>query len=200
MTGDPRIPREPLPLPADKAALRKEMAARRRAIDPDLKNDWDRQIGMHLVEWAGQKQLRSLAVYWPIKGEPDLSPVLTALQDLGISLSLPVVLERDAPLSFAEWMPGEAMLTDGMGIAVPADLRIVHLPEALVIPCVAFNTQGFRLGYGGGFYDRTLEKTPRPLSVGVAYSILQADFPGAPHDVALDCIITESGRGGSTTR
>lgn len=192
MTGDPRIPRDPTPLPADKPALRKEMAARRRAIAPDVKTEWDAAIGRQLTAWVAQNRVTSLAVYWPIKGEPDLTPCAAELSEKGVRLSLPVVLERDAPLAFAEWVPGEEMLTDGMGIAVPANLRILPLPQALVIPCVAFNARGFRLGYGGGFYDRTLEKTPRPLTVGVAYSILKAEFPGAPHDVALDHIITEA--------
>lgn len=192
MTRDPRIPCEPAPLPADKAALRKEMAAKRRAIEPAVKLAWDLEIGARLVDWVKTKRITSLAVYWPIKGEPDLAPVLENMRAAGVALCLPVVLERDAPLRFAEWIPGEAMVTDGMGIAVPADLRLAPTPEALAIPCVAFNAQGFRLGYGGGFYDRTLEKTPRPLTVGVAYSFLQADFPSAPHDVALDHIITEA--------
>jgi 5,10-methenyltetrahydrofolate synthetase len=168
------------------------MAARRRAIDAAQKAGWDLRIGARLVEWARQQQVRALAAYWPIKGEPDLGPAFSELHLAGVALCLPVVFERDTPLAFAQWTPGEEMLTDGMGIAVPADLRMVDLPQALVIPCLAFNSAGFRLGYGGGFYDRTLEKTPRPLTVGVAYSLLQAEFPGAPHDVALDRIITEA--------
>jgi len=192
MTGDPRIPCEPAPLPADKAALRREMAARRKGIDAQTKARWDRQIGEQLVAWSKAQAITSLGVYWPIKSEPDLRAAYAALAREGIAMSLPVVFEKDAPLAFAAWTPGEEMLTDGMGIAVPAALRLVDMPQALVIPCLGFNAGRFRLGYGGGFYDRTLEKTPRPLTVGVAYRMLLADFPGAPHDVALDHIITEA--------
>jgi 5-formyltetrahydrofolate cyclo-ligase len=192
MTGDPRIPREPSDLPAGKTALRQKMAALRKEIAPETKAEWDAAIGEQLVAWASEQAVRSIGVYWPIKGEPDLRAACAELARRGVALALPVVFEKNVPLTFAAWTPGEEMLKDGMGIAVPANLRIVDLPEALVIPCLAFNAEGFRLGYGGGFYDRTLEKTPRPLTVGVAYSILQADFPGAPHDVALDRIITEA--------
>jgi 5,10-methenyltetrahydrofolate synthetase len=60
------------------------------------------------------------------------------------------------------------------------------------VPCLGFNPQGYRLGYGGGYYDRTLEPAPRPLTVGIAYACLAAAFDGAPHDVALDAIVTEA--------
>ena len=169
-----------------------EMAARRREIDPATRARWDQEIGARLVAWSEQQAIRSLAVYWAIKGEPDLGLAYAELAQRGVALALPVVFERDKPLAFAHWRPGEPMLKDEMGIAVPAELRVVPVPQALVIPCLAFNDDGFRLGYGGGFYDRTLEKTPRPLTVGVAYSVLRAEFPSAPHDVALDAILTEA--------
>ena len=107
-------------------------------------------------------------------------------------LALPVVLERHAALGFAEWVPGEAMLADRMGVAVPAALRMVERPPALLIPCLGFNAGRYRLGYGGGFYDRTLEAQPRPLTVGVAYACQEAQFASAPHDVALDLVVTEA--------
>ena len=80
-----------------------------------------------------------------------------------------------------------------MGIAVPAELRIEQYPPALLVPCLGFNNEGYRLGYGGGFYDRTLEKEPRPATVGIAYSCLAAAFGSDTHDIALDRIITELG-------
>ena len=78
-----------------------------------------------------------------------------------------------------------------MGIAVPAPPRTVVQPQALLVPCVGFNADRIRLGYGGGFYDRTLENMPRPLTIGIGYACAQADFDAAPHDVALDMIVTE---------
>jgi 5-formyltetrahydrofolate cyclo-ligase len=132
-----------------------------------------------------------LGVYWPLRGEPDLAPAYATLADSGVRLALPVVVERDCALEFAAWTPGEALVRDAMGVAIPAELRMVARPQALLIPCLGFNRGRYRLGYGGGFYDRTLEAQPRPLTVGVAYRCLQADFASAPHDVALDLVITE---------
>lgn len=134
-----------------------------------------------------------VGVYWPLAGEPDLQPAYTTLAARGVKLALPVVLDRQAPLAFAEWLPGEAMHKDGMGVAVPASLRMVALPPALLIPCLGFNAHRVRLGYGGGYYDRTLEQQPRPATAGVAYACLAAEFDGDAHDVALDVMFTQAG-------
>jgi 5,10-methenyltetrahydrofolate synthetase len=83
------------------------------------------------------------------------------------------------------------MHKDEMGVAVPEVLRFTERPPALLVPCLGFNEQRFRLGYGGGFYDRTLEHAPRPTTLGIAYACLEEQFASAPHDVALDRIITE---------
>jgi len=180
-----------------KAALRKTLLAARARISPQDKAQWDAAIGARLLAWwhAQQSEMRgdaTLGVYWPLRGEPDLASAYAALAADGVRLALPVVLERDAALGFAQWTPGEALVRDTMGVAVPATLRMIARPAALLIPCLGFNAQRFRLGYGGGFYDRTLEAQPRPLTVGVAYSCLLADFASAPHDVALDLVITEN--------
>jgi 5,10-methenyltetrahydrofolate synthetase len=95
---------------------------------------------------------------------------------LGARLLLPVVVQKDAALEFAEWRIGEAMVKDAMGVAVPAELRLqAAYPPALLVPCLGFNPQGYRLGYGGGFYDRTLARhEPRPQTLGIAYQCLRA--------------------------
>ncbi|WLI89298.1 5-formyltetrahydrofolate cyclo-ligase [Massilia sp. R2A-15] len=201
MTGQTRIPCAPTELPASaasdaqsaKAALRRSLAAARAAIGPEQKRAWDAAIGEHLLDWWRTHRLPALAVYWPLRNEADLSLAYAELAQNGVRLALPVVLARDAALGFADWLPGEAMHKDEMGIAVPEDLRMVDRPPAMLVPCLGFNTEGYRLGYGGGFYDRTLEATPRPLTLGIAYSCLAAEFPSAPHDVALDRVITELG-------
>jgi 5-formyltetrahydrofolate cyclo-ligase len=204
MTGDPRIPREGAALPActaskapaatgaDKAALRAALLAARRALDPALKARWDAQIGAHVLAWWRARRCAAVGVYWPLRGEPDLSPAYAQLVQAGARLALPVVVARDAPLAFADWVPGEAMARDQLGAAVPASLRLVAPPPALLIPCLGFNAERYRLGYGGGFYDRTLAATPRPHTVGIAYACLAAEFASAPHDVALDLIVTEA--------
>ena len=206
MTGEPRIPcDETAPLSpsvhkttmetlGDKAALRKSLAQLRAGVPAPQRALWDAAIGARVLAWWGAAQAGRagpFGVYWPLRSEPDLSGAYADLAAAGVRLALPVVLARDAALGFAEWTPGEAMVKDRMGVAVPAQLRMVPRPPVLLIPCLGFNGQGYRLGYGGGFYDRTLEAPPRPQTVGVAYACLRAEFAGAPHDVALDMIITE---------
>ena len=199
MTGEPRIPCAPPALPASAASdahphkgeLRRALGARRAAIEPARKAEWDAAIGAHLLAWWRAQPVDALGVYWPLRGEADLSIAYAELARAGVRLALPVVLARDAPLAFADWQPGEAMVKDEMGVAVPQELRMVARPPALLVPCLGFNEGRFRLGYGGGFYDRTLEHAPRPYTLGIAYACLAAQFASAPHDVALDRIITE---------
>lgn len=167
------------------------MSARRRALDPQDKARFDAAICERLVQWWNDKRPRSVAVYWPLRGEPDIGPACEQLVKLGVQLVLPVVVARHEALEFSEWTPGEEMIKDEMGVAIPAHARMAPQPEAVVIPCLGFNEARYRLGYGGGYYDRTLEAVPRPMTVGVAYAFSKVEFDSAPHDVALDLIITE---------
>jgi len=177
---------------SNKAELRKIMLAARRALAPETRAQWDREIGAKVVQWWRESGVGSVGVYWPLRDEPNLHTCYAELAELGVHLLLPVVLEKHAPLAFAEWTIGEPMVKDSMGVAVPAMLRLVEeYPPALLIPCLGYNPQGYRLGYGGGFYDRTLARDPRPATVGVAYRSLAAEFGSDEHDVALDRIITE---------
>jgi 5-formyltetrahydrofolate cyclo-ligase len=183
----------PLTAAVDKATLRKALLARRRALEPAQTAAWDAQIGARVLAWTRAHAPPTLGVYWALPGEVELAPVYAELARGGMRLALPVVLERHCALAFADWVPGEAMVKDRMGVAVPAQLRLVPRPGALLVPCLGFNAERFRLGYGGGFYDRTLAEAPRPLTAGVAYACLAAPFASAPHDVALDAILTEAG-------
>lgn len=179
---------------AAKAALRKALRTARGALDPAIKVQWDAHIGAQVVSWWRLRQIGVVGVYWPLAGEPDLRAAYAELAHAGVRLALPVVLERHAALSFVEWTPGEAMLPDEAGVQVPADLRFIPRPPALLIPCLGFNADGYRLGYGGGYYDRTLAAAPLPHTLGIAYSNQEAVFGHAPHDVALDVIVTEKTR------
>lgn len=207
MSGEPRIPcgdaAQPAPSthncasgqPVDKPALRRTLLDARAAIPAARKAQWDGAICARVLAWWERDMAprhRLLGVYWPLKGEPDLGPAYAALAARGVQLALPVVLARDAALGFAEWQPGEALERDAMGVAVPAARRMLARPGALLIPCLGYNGARFRLGYGGGYYDRTLAALPRPVTAGVAYSLLAADFASAPHDVALDLVLTEA--------
>jgi len=211
MTGESRIPcgSDGLPNPsasvageeqsqadadkqAAKTALRKALRTTRGALDPAIKVQWDAHIGAQVVSWWRLRQVGAIGVYWPLSGEPDLRAAYAELAKAGVRLALPVVMERDAPLAFTEWTPGEPMIRDQMGVQVPATLRFIARPPALLIPCLGFNGENYRLGYGGGYYDRTLEASPRPHTLGIAYSNQQAVFSHGPHDVPLDVIVTEA--------
>ena len=179
----------------DKAQLRRALLATRQAIDPAHRRDWDAELGKRVIAWASGWGLAypdgTLGVYWPIRGEPDLQPAYAELTARGMRLALPVVIDVDSPLRFVGWSPGEAMVKDGFGVAIPASYVTV-IPQALLIPCVGFNRNKIRLGYGSGFYDRTLAPLARPQTVGIAYSCALAEFDGAAHDIALDTVITEA--------
>ena len=195
MNSDPRITCDPdtrPPIaPEEKATLRKALLAARRTLPDALRAAWDAAIAQRLLDWCAQENITQLGVYWPLHGEPDLHDAYAQLAARGVALSLPVVLEKHAPLAFSAWTPGEAMVKDGMGVAVPAQLRLCPAPAALLVPCLGFNEERYRLGYGGGYYDRTLAHAPRPRTVGVAYACLKASFPTGTYDIALDHIVTE---------
>ena len=173
----------------DRKTLRASLIARRHAIAPADRAAWDAQLGQHLLAWCQRTATRSLAVYWPIQGEPDLRPAYRQLRALGVLLSLPVVRAAGTALDFALWEEHAQLQVDRYGIAIPPPQAAMLLPEALLIPCVGFNARGFRLGYGGGFYDRTLAQWPQARSLGVAYLCLHEEFVEGEHDIAMDQIL-----------
>ena len=174
----------------NKVELRQALIAKRAAIDPDLRAQWNDRLAAGLLAWWEAHPVSVLGVYWPMRGEPDLHAAYASLTARGVQLALPVVVQKDAPLAFARWAPGDAVVKGSYGVLVPAAFHFVE-PAALLIPCVGFNERRYRLGYGGGFYDRTLARLPRPQAIGIAYSCLLTEFPTGPHDVALDVVITE---------
>lgn len=174
-----------------KSALRKTLLANRQAMSAEVRQTLDCRIAERLEAWCIEHPVKTLGVYWPIRGEPDLRHVYEKLCQRGMALALPVVTSKDAPLRFVAWAPGDAMRKDRYGIAIPASDTAVR-PDAVLVPCVGFNAQRFRLGYGGGFYDRTLAQVPRPVAVGIAYASSLSAFEADAFDIALDRVITES--------
>lgn len=174
----------------NKANLRQALLAKRAAITPDQRSQWDKEIGDRLLAWWRMNHAPVIGVYWPIRGEPDLRDAYVSLVEQGVQLALPVVMEKEAPLAFARWAPDDAVVKDRHGVSVPATIIEVK-PSALLIPCVGFDLQRYRLGYGGGYYDRTLALESKPAAIGIAYACLHADFEIGPHDLAMDAVITE---------
>jgi 5-formyltetrahydrofolate cyclo-ligase len=133
--------------------------------------------------------------FFPYKSEISALPLLTRLHGDGWTLAMPVVVGEGLPLTFRIWAPGEPTVAGIWNIPVPAETSPEGLPDVLLVPMLAFDARGYRLGYGGGFYDRTLIKLRalKPIvAIGVAYSGQEvAEVPRADHDQPLDYIMTE---------
>lgn len=143
----------------------------------------------------GGAQGRVFSAYWPIKGEPDLRPLMAELHAAGVIVALPIVETRAAPLTFRRWTPGTKMVRGDWNIPVPPQDAPEVTPEIALAPLVGWTAEGYRLGYGGGYFDRTLAALrPRPFVIGVGFDAarLRTIYP-QPHDIALDLIITEAG-------
>ena len=176
-----------------KPDLRRSLLSLRRSLDEQQRLQWDTKISEHIENHLKTRSLTTLGVYFSTQNEPDLMALYDVLSRKDITLSLPVVIKKTAPLQFAQWKPGEPLLKDLYDISTPATKKFVPLPQALLVPCLGFTKDGYRLGYGGGYFDRTLEQKPRPHTIGVSYSCLKTTFPVREHDIPLDYIITETG-------
>jgi 5,10-methenyltetrahydrofolate synthetase len=192
MTTSFQIP--PLEPSRDKKTLRRQLQAERQSL-------LDRhERAMHLQQvlrvFLATRQDRAIGAYWPIKGEFDALPALFRWSEADEKrrIGLPVVHKDTRQLRFHVWYPGCAMEEDAYGIPKPKETPSFE-PSLLLVPCVGYGPRGIRLGYGGGFYDRTLAQlSPRPFTVGLAYS--HGHLPwleGEPHDVPLDVILNEDG-------
>ena len=174
-----------------KADLRKALIAARKAMGADVKAQADARIASKLWAWLDAHQVAVLGAYLPMAGEPDLFSLYATLPERGIRVAMPVVMEKNQPLQFVFWQAGDALTRDASGTLAPADRSDFVRPDALLAPCVGFNAAQYRLGYGGGYFDRTLAHSPRPLAVGIAYAMTKADFPADTFDIALDVILTD---------
>lgn len=177
-----------------RATLRREKIAARMAMPAAAHRSASVAIRHHLTEFLLPLRVGTIAFCMPIRAEADCRPLVEHLITLGWRAAMPVVRETDAPLEFRGWTPDAPMATDPYGIPIPAAGPLVH-PDVILLPLVAFDAAGYRLGYGGGYFDRTLAvMQPRPLAVGVGFDLgAVADIRPEPHDVPLDLIVTESG-------
>lgn len=171
--------------------LRRNLLQLRRETAADLRSKWDLAIMAKVLQVISTSQPRCLGVYWPIQAEPDLLGCYQHLHENGIALALPLVVSKNQALRFVPWAPGASMEKDDYGIPIPQDRTNTVFPDTMLIPCVGFNAQGYRLGYGGGFYDRTLAERPDVKAIGIAYQQAQIDFEPASYDMPLQMVLTE---------
>lgn len=201
MPKDFPLAKEAVDSSAFRAALRREKLAARAAL---LSADYaqrsaalERHLADYLANYAKNHAAASLpriAFCAAIKNEFDARPVIARLLQHGWQAAMPVVIAPDTAMIFRAWQPDTPMTQDCYGIPIPATGRQV-LPDIVLLPLVAFDAVGYRLGYGGGYFDRTLAaQVPRPLAIGVGFELARVPsiLPQA-HDEPLDAIVTEAG-------
>jgi 5-formyltetrahydrofolate cyclo-ligase len=173
---------------------RERLIGARLAIAAADRQQYADRIVTSLDDLIGSPSGRILSLYWPFRGEPDLRPWMLSQDRRGGRCCLPVVVSRHQAVVFRLWTPGARLERGVWNIPVPADGPEV-IPDVVIAPLVGFDGDFYRLGYGGGYYDRTLAAIPRkPITVGVGYAeaTLETIHP-QPHDIPMDAIVTERG-------
>ena len=164
--------------------VRQGFAARLAALGPDLVSDHGRA-----------RDRLAVALFHPIGSEPDLRPLLAALVAAGVLTALPVTPAPGLPLSFRAWRPGHPTVAGPFGLREPGPEAAALDPDVLFVPLAAFDRRGARIGYGKGYYDRTLAilRSRKPVrAIGVAYAVQEvASIAAEPHDQPLDLVVTE---------
>lgn len=172
-----------------KAEARRAALARREGCDPALGTRLAEQV---LAGFAPPADA-IVAGFWPMGREIDIRPLLLALAERGHPTALPVTPKRGLPLSFRRWRPGEPLGRGPMGTRQPEAGETLR-PDWLLVPLLAFDRAGRRLGYGGGYYDRTLPTLPGAVALGCAYAAQELpEVPAGPEDWRLDAVVTEAG-------
>jgi 5-formyltetrahydrofolate cyclo-ligase len=177
-----------------KALLRRAALARREAIEPAARVAFSRRLAAEGLRLARLWRPRIVSVFHPLRGEPDTLQLLTELAE-GFGTALPAVSRRGSPLVFRLWRPGEPTRAGAMSIREPVEEAPIVEPDLLFVPLACFDRRGHRIGYGAGYYDRTLTnlRAMKPVhAVGVAYGVCEvAAVPYETHDQTLDAVVTE---------
>jgi 5-formyltetrahydrofolate cyclo-ligase len=167
--------------------------ALRAAVPRAQRRDWGQAIEVRLRSLLQEQPGIVLGVYWPFQAEFDPRPLIDWLIAQGSAVALPAVIDKKGPLEYRAWRPGDPLVDGVWNIPVPEKRNIV-IPQAVLAPLVGFDRQGYRLGYGGGYFDRTLAAlAPRPRAIGVGFELLQIEtiYP-QPFDFPMDVVVTEA--------
>jgi 5-formyltetrahydrofolate cyclo-ligase len=175
-----------------RAQTRKSLIEQRLALPVEVRRAHGERTKLHIADSVDLRQYTTIGIYWPIRGEMDVRDLARRHIQGGGVVALPVVVAASVPVEFWRWHPDGKIRHDHAKIPIPAEREVVA-PDALLIPLVGFDLAGYRLGYGGGYYDRTLAAGRlRPFCIGLGYedSCLTTIYPQS-HDVRMDLIVTE---------
>lgn len=190
------LPSAPEPCAVDvrRRTLRSQALAAREALSPAAHAQLTGALVAHLDALLSWLRPSTLAFCWPYRAEPDLRAWVGGwlAAETGRRAALPVVIDKDWPLVFRRWTPDSTLLPDRHGIPYPSAGEIL-VPDVVLVPLNAFDAAGFRLGYGGGYFDRTLASVSM-LAIGVGFELgrVPTVFP-QPHDIPVSWIVTEAG-------
>jgi 5-formyltetrahydrofolate cyclo-ligase len=195
VTRKPVSRAEIAPLKAADAVLadRKQgMRVRAKRARDDCDPDLAARVTEHVLRFMRERPGTIVGAYWPIGSELDVKPLLFALHRRRHTIALPVTPAKGEPLMYRRWRPGTELIHEKFGTWRPEGPEAV--PEIMLVPLLAFDQRGRRLGYGSGYYDTTLESLPGVFALGIAYAAQEVDeVPAGPHDRTLDAIATENG-------
>jgi len=187
---------DPTDLVRRKASLRAAALERRAGIPASYGRHVADTVAARLVDELQIPRGATVAGYWPLAGELDPRPGMDRLRDRGHALALPRLDGRHQPLVFLAWDEGDVLVQGTFELLEPHPSRPPRLPDVVLAPLLAFDRRGGRLGYGMGYYDRTLghlrSQGLRPLAIGIAFAAQEVEeVPTGPADVPLDGVITE---------
>lgn len=173
---------------------RQRLIQARQALDEENRRTRNKAIDELLAEGFGALAGMVIGFCWPISAEPDARFAVRRWREQGSRAALPVVMAPRCPLEFREWWPGAPTETGVYDIPYPVGTEVLT-PEAGLVPVNGFDAEGYRLGYGGGFFDRTLAALERkPVCIGLGYEIARMEtIHPQPHDIPFDFIVTEAG-------
>ena len=173
---------------------RAALIARRAALPAAQRREWSAAISACVESCFPLLAEMTIGFCWPYRGEFDARFAIRYFRERGATAALPAVIGKSSPLQVRKWWPGAPMTPGAYDIPVPNGTEPV-VPDAAIVPMNGFDEQGYRLGYGGGYFDRTLAAAqPRPLALGVSFEFarLLTIYP-QPHDIAMDFVVTEAG-------